>query len=84
MGCLLFLVVESFRLHDYADVNAHNGTDHGGTDGTDYTRSFTARSFVPHYAQRISTACVMYGAEGILKGIRKASHTRLRRALAHA
>ena len=30
MGCLLFLVVESFRLHDYADVNAHNGTDHGG------------------------------------------------------
>ena len=56
----------------------------GGTDGTDYTRSFTARSFVPHYAQRISTACVMYGAEGILKGIRKASHTRLRRALACA
>ena len=56
----------------------------GGTDGTDYTRSFTARSFVPYYAQRISTACVMYGAEGILKGIRKASHTRLRRALACA
>ena len=56
----------------------------GGTDGTDYTRSFTARSFVPYYAQRISTACVMYGAEGILKGIRKASHTHLRRALAHA
>ena len=56
----------------------------GGTDGTDYTRSFTARSFVPYYAQRISTACVMYGAEGIVTGIRKASHTRLRRAMAHA
>ena len=48
-------------------------------DGTDYMRSFTARSFVPHYAQRISTACVMHGAEGILKGVRKKSHDRLRR-----
>ena len=56
----------------------------GGTDGTDYSRSFTARSFVPHYAQRISTACVMHGAEGILKGIRKKSHARLRRAAACA
>ena len=36
-----------------------------GIDGTDYMRSFTARSFVPHFGQRISTACVMYGAEGI-------------------
>ena len=53
-----------------------------GTDGTDYTRSFTARSFVPHYAQRISAACVMHGAEGILKGVRKKSHDRLRRAAA--
>ena len=50
------------------------------SDGIDYTRSFTARSFVPHYAQRISAACVMYGAEGILKGVRKLSHDRLRRA----
>ena len=34
-----------------------------------------ARSFVPHFAhmstQRISTACVIEGAKGILKGIRK-------------
>ena len=45
-----------------------------GFDGTDYTRSFTARSFVPHYAQRMSAACVMNGAEGILKGVRKMSH----------
>ena len=59
-----------------------------GIDGTDYTRSFTARSFVPHFGQRISTACVMHGAEGILKGtIRKtrattasAAHWRTREA----
>ena len=50
----------------------------------DYTRSYTARSFVPHFAQRISTACVMEGAKGILKGIRKKSHDHLRRALATA
>ena len=55
-----------------------------GIDGTDYTRSFTARSFVPHFGQRISTACVMHGAEGRLKGIRKKSHVRLRRAAACA
>ena len=53
-----------------------------GTDGTDYSRSYTAKSFVPHYAQRISTACVMWGADGILKGISKQSHTNLRRATA--
>ena len=55
-----------------------------GSDGTDYTRSYTARSFVPHFAQRISTACVMEGAKGILKGIRKQCHARLRRTLASA
>ena len=53
-----------------------------GFDGTDYTHSFTARSFVPHFAQRMSAACVMNGAEGILKGVRKMSHDRLRRAAA--
>ena len=48
---------------------ARDASDNG-TDGTDYTRSYTARSFVPHFAQRISTACVMEGAKGrILKGI---------------
>ena len=44
-----------------------------GIDGvTDYTRCFTARSFIPHFGQRISTVCVMSGAEGILAGIRNA------------
>ena len=55
-----------------------------GTDGTDYTRSYTARSFVPHFAQRISSACVMEGAKGILKCVRKASHAHLRRTSASA
>ena len=53
-----------------------------GVDPTDYSRSYTASSFVPHYAQSICSACVMHGADGILKGIRKASHARLRRAVA--
>ena len=42
---------------------------------TNYTRSYTARSFVPHFAQRISTACVMEGAKGILKGVLKKTAT---------
>ena len=55
------------------------------TDGTDYTRSYTARPFVPHFAhKRISTACVMEGAKGILKSVRKKSHARLRRAMTSA
>ena len=41
---------------------ARDASDNG-TDGTDYTRSYTARSFVPYFAQRISTACVMEGAD---------------------
>ena len=53
-----------------------------------YVHAFTLApySFVPHFAQRISTACVMdmEGAKGILKGIRKKSHDHLRRALATA
>ena len=55
-----------------------------GVDSTDYSRSYTARSFVPYYAQSISSACVMHGADGILKGVRKASHARLRAAVGHA
>ena len=38
-----------------------------GHDATDYTRSYTARSFVPHYAQCISSACVLHGAAGMIK-----------------
>ena len=55
-----------------------------GCDGTDYSRSYTAHSFVPHYAQSICSACVMHGADGILKGIRSASHLRLRAAAGRA
>ena len=42
-----------------------------GADPTDYTTSPMARSFVPYYAQRLSTACVLYGARGIQKSIKK-------------
>ena len=42
------------------------GASDNGTDGTEYTRSNTARSFVPYFAQRIST-CVMEGAKGTQK-----------------
>ena len=38
----------------------------------DYTISSTARSFVPFYAQRISSAIVMNGAQSILDGIARA------------
>ena len=44
-------------------------------------RGYTAHSFVPFYSQSICSACVMHGADGILKGIRKASHSRLRAAV---
>ena len=42
-----------------------------GTDGTDYTRSYTARGFVPYYAQLISSTIVMNGAAGIIGQIKK-------------
>ena len=51
-----------------------------GTDRTDYTRSYTARAFVPFYAQRMSFAILMNGAKGILKGLKSASRSRLRTA----
>ena len=51
-----------------------------GTDRTDYTRSHTAHSFVPYYAQRISFSIVMNGAKSILKTLAKASRSRLRSA----
>ena len=51
-----------------------------GTDRTDYTRSHTARSFVPYYAQRISFSILMNGAKSILKALAKASRSRLRPA----
>ena len=48
-----------------------------GHDATDYTRSYTARSFVPHYAQRISSACVLHGAAGMIKYLSKLRKARL-------
>ena len=46
-------------------------------DPTDYTTSPTARSFVPFYAQRLSTACVLNGARAIQKSLkRRADHRR--------
>ena len=51
-----------------------------GHDATDYNRSYTARSFVPYYAQRMSNAIVINGAQGILNGINKMRRDRLRRS----
>ena len=39
--------------------------EESGCDPTDYSRSYTARSFVPYYAQRLSSASVINGAAGI-------------------
>ena len=63
------------RLRRLGRLAAENGVDF-----TDYTRSFTARSFVPFYSQSICSACVMHGSNGILKGILTARHKRLRSA----
>ena len=43
-----------------------------GVDATDYSRSYTASSFVPYYSQLICSAGVMMGAEGIANGASKA------------
>ena len=43
-----------------------------GCDATDYTLSSTACSFVPYYAQRISSAIVMNGAQGMLDSVSRA------------
>ena len=46
-------------------------------DGTDY-RNSGVTSFVAYYAQHIVTACVMYGAEGVLKGVDTITKAQLR------
>ena len=53
-----------------------------GPDVTAYMLSYTARSFVPYYAQRISHAIVMHGAAGVHKGITRMQCARLRHASA--
>ena len=47
-----------------------------GADPTDYTTSSSARSFVPFYAQRLSTACVLNGARGIQKSLKRKADRR--------
>ena len=42
-----------------------------GHDATDYGRSYTARSFVPYYAQRLSWACAGGGAQAIHNSLNK-------------
>ena len=57
-----------------------------GCDATDYTRSYTANSFVSYYSQYISSVCVMGSSAGILAGLARAKGSVLKnnRALAAA
>ena len=43
---------------------------------TDYTASAKARSFVPFYAQRLSSDCVLHGARGIQQSIKRMTQRR--------
>ena len=47
-----------------------------GNDPTDYTASAKARSFVPFYAQRLSSDCVLHGARGIQQSIKRMTQRR--------
>ena len=47
-----------------------------GADPKDYSLSPTARSFVPYYAQRLSTTSVMYGAGAIQKSLKRKAAAR--------
>ena len=52
-----------------------------GTDKKiNYARSYTAATFVTYFAQRLSSACVMYSAESLLRALKKARGDRLRDA----
>ena len=51
-----------------------------GVDATDYSLSVTARSFVPFYAQRISSNIVMHSSQGILDGLTRRRAVQLRAA----
>ena len=53
-----------------------------GADPTDYSLSPTARSFVPYYAQRLSTTSVMYGARAVQKSLKGMAATRRSAAMA--
>ena len=47
-----------------------------GNDPTDYSISYTASGYVSYYSQRLSSACVLNGARGVLKGVAKMRATR--------
>ena len=51
-----------------------------GCDGTDYSKSYTANSFVPYYAQRMSSCSVLGDAASIHRSIEKGINARLRKA----
>ena len=40
-------------------------------DPTDYSKSPSARSFMPYYTQRLSGSCVLDGAKAIQKSIKR-------------
>ena len=48
-----------------------------GADPTDYSAGSAARSFVPYYAQRLSSTCVLEGAQGILQQQKRMQSRRL-------
>ena len=54
-----------------------SSSSHGG-DGTDYRNTGTS-SFLEHYSQRLSAACVMHGAAEGLKAINRAAKNRIAR-----
>ena len=56
---------------------ARDAVQHGG-DGTDYRNTGTG-SFLEHYSQRLSAACVMHGAAEGLKAINRAAKNRIAR-----
>ena len=62
------------------DVDGRLAAARGTDNKVDYSLSYTASSFVPYYAQRLSTACVVYGAAGILDALKTARADRLRAA----
>ena len=55
-----------------------NPADQGHPSGTDYRNTGTG-SFLEHYSQRLSAACVMHGAAEGLKAINRAAKNRIAR-----
>ena len=57
-------------IHSRARTNKH--------DATDYQCSYSARAFVPFYAQRLSATSAMNAAQGIHKGIEQRHRAHLK------